>query len=183
MDSEYREVISIEGKLKLYNFFYTFVPIVCKISVCLINYLLINPATSFSKNYEDKFLFFIFAVNFSFYFYGFYFVCDFVILNISGISGCSNGSYVFTYIYSAYILFEDFYYFELVFCISIGYFYDFVGDYGYVCTFDLFYGGVGMGIFNPPGGGGGGGGNWIFRFVFTGDIRVFGDVGELSKFV
>ncbi len=104
MDSEYREFIYIEGKLKLYNFFYTFVPIVCKISVCLINYLLINPATSFPKNYEVKFLFFIFTANFYFYFYfyfsGFYFVADLVILNISGTSGCSNGSYVFTYIYT-----------------------------------------------------------------------------------
>lgn len=115
MDSVYRELISMEGKLKLYNFFSTFVPIVCKISVCLINYLLIKPATSFPKNYEVKFLFFIFAANFYFYFYGFYFVADFVILNASGTSGCSNGSSVFIYIYVASILFEHFYYLELFF--------------------------------------------------------------------
>jgi len=48
----------MEGKLKLYNFFSTFVPILFRISVFLTNYLFINPATSIPKNcFEILFLF------------------------------------------------------------------------------------------------------------------------------
>lgn len=42
---------SIEGKLKLYSLFSTFVPIVLRISVCRTNYRFMKPATSFPKNY------------------------------------------------------------------------------------------------------------------------------------
>lgn len=113
-------------------------------------------------------------------------------MNISGTSGCSNGSYVFTYIYTVSILFELFYYFELAFCIIIGdYFYIFVGDCGSDCCCDFvgdcgcytwtvcfFYGGDGIGIFNDGGWGWGWGGYWTVFLLGGGDgMGIFNPPG------
>lgn len=49
---------SIDGKLKLYNFFSTLIPIVLSTLVYLKNSFFMNPATSFEKNVVVNGIFF-----------------------------------------------------------------------------------------------------------------------------